>query len=153
MELINNDTSNYSFLGRGWSFPPQFEKNAKTVVMLEDEEDIRSSLEILLSTAVGERVMDVNYGCNMDELIFESLSTSMLTIIKDKIERAILFFEPRIEVTKLDLNTDPVNILEGRVLIEIEYIISATNSRYNFVYPFYVNEGTEIQTIITNNPV
>jgi uncharacterized protein len=153
MELTNNDKSNYSFLGRGWSFPPQFEKNAKTVVMLEDEEDIRSSLEILLSTAVGERVMDVNYGCNMDELIFESLSTSAITIIKDKIEKAILFFEPRIEVTKLELNTDSINILEGRVLIEIEYIISATNSRYNFVYPFYVNEGTEIQTIIRNNPV
>ncbi|NOT50459.1 MAG: GPW/gp25 family protein [Chitinophagaceae bacterium] len=153
MELINNDKSNYSFLGRGWSFPPQFEKSAKTVVMLEDEQDIRSSLEILLSTAVGERVMDVNYGCNMDELIFESLSTSAITIIKDKIEKAILFFEPRIEVTKLDLNTDSINILEGRVLIEIEYIISATNSRYNFVYPFYVNEGTEIQTIIRNNPV
>lgn len=147
----NNDNKGYSFLGRGWSFPPQFEKGAGSVIMLEDEEDIRSSLEVLLSTAVGERVMDVNYGCNMDELIFESLSTSVITIIKDKVDKAILFFEPRIEVTKLELNAD--NILEGRILIEIEYTISATNSRYNFVYPFYINEGTELQTLIINNPV
>ena len=148
MDSTNNDNS--GFLGRGWGFPPQFEKTSKTVVMLEDLEDIKSSLQILLSTVVGERVMDVNYGCNLDSLIFESLDTTTLTIIEDKVKTAILFFEPRIDAKKIKLITD--DILEGRIFIEIEYVVRTTNSRYNFVYPFFKNEGTEIQDLITNNP-
>ena len=144
-----NDISD--FLGRGWCFPPQFEKNKKGVVMLEDVDDIASSLSILLSTAVGERVMDVNYGCNLDSLIFESLDTTTLTIIEDKIRKSILFFEPRIDAKKISLNTD--DILEGKILINIDYVVITTNSRYNFVYPFFKNEGTEIQNLILNYPV
>ena len=55
------DTSK-SFLGRGWGFPPEFNRATKAVNMLEDEADIKSSLEILLSTRLGERVMVPDYG-------------------------------------------------------------------------------------------
>ena len=33
---------------------------------------------------------------------------------------------------------------EGRIIIEIEYTIATTNTRGNFVYPFYLTEGTEV---------
>ena len=61
-----------SFLGTGWSFPPEFQKENNTVKMLTDEDDIKSSLEILLSTRLGERIMVPGYGCNLDELLFKS---------------------------------------------------------------------------------
>ena len=139
------------FLGKGWSFPPTFDRNALGVAISEKEEDIKQSLQILLSTRVGERVMQPKYGCNLDELLFESLDTSTQTLVIDKIQTAILYFEPRIDVTKIELNTD--NILEGIILIELEYIVRATNSRFNFVYPYYRNEGTELDFITTNNPI
>lgn len=140
-----------NFLGRGWSFPPEFNITAQSVEMTEKVDDIYKSLEILLSTRVGERVMQPKYGCNMDELVFESLDTATKTIIIDKIKTAILYFEPRIDAKKIELNTD--NELEGIIVLEIEYVVRATNSRFNFVYPFYRNEGTELQFISTNNPV
>ena len=62
-----------AFLGRGWSFPPTFDRKVGGVQMLEHEDDIASSLHILLSTARGERIMVPQYGCNMDELVFENL--------------------------------------------------------------------------------
>jgi len=142
MNEISNDRN---FIGRGWSFPPQFDRSLKAVRMTEDEEDINNSLTILLSTIVGERVMDMNYGCNMDEMVFEALDTSTITFIKSKISKAILFYEARIEVQKLEINTQ--NILEGVILVEIEYIVSATNNRFNFVYPFFRTEGTELSSI------
>ncbi|MFA5245418.1 MAG: GPW/gp25 family protein [Pedobacter sp.] len=144
-EVKTND-----FLGRGWSFPPEFNINAQSVEMTEKVDDIYKSLEILLSTRVGERIMQPKYGCNMDELIFESLDTATKTIIIDKVKTAILYFEPRIDVKKIELNTD--NESEGIIILEIEYIVRATNSRFNFVYPYYRNEGTELQFITTNNP-
>ncbi len=148
---MEEDFVNKDFLGRGWSFPPTFDGTAKKLVMTEDVEDIKNSLGILLSTAVGERVMNVSYGCNLEPYVFESMDTTTITILKDKITTSILFFEPRIEAEKITMNTD--RLIEGVLLIEIEYRIRATNSRYNFVYPFYNNEATEIQALITNFPL
>jgi phage baseplate assembly protein W len=132
-----------SFLGTGWGFPPSFSKTVAPVEMLTDEADIQSSLEILLSTRQGERVMRQDYGCNLDELVFEPLTTTFKTYIKDLISTAILYYEPRIDVNKIDL--DSTGELEGRILITIDYTVRSTNSRFNFVFPFYKTESTEIK--------
>jgi phage baseplate assembly protein W len=131
-----------SFLGTGWSFPPTFNKAGKEVEMLNDEADIQSSLEILLSTRPGERVMQHKYGCNLDEMVFEPLTTTFKTYIKDLITTAILYYEPRVEAKKIEL--DDSRESEGVILVIIEYVTRSTNSRFNFVYPFYKNEGTQV---------
>jgi phage baseplate assembly protein W len=133
-----------AFLGRGWSFPPTFDRKIAGVQMLEHEADVASSLHILLSTARGERIMVPQFGCNMDELVFESLDTRMRTLMADKIESAILYHESRITLERVQVEDDPVEGLEGRVLIGVTYRVKATNSRFNFVFPFYRDEGTDI---------
>jgi len=135
------DTSK-SFLGRGWGFPPEFNRATKAVNMLEDEADIKSSLEILLSTRLGERVMVPDYGCNLDELLFKPLTLTLKTFVIDLIKTAILYYEPRIDLNKI--NIDPNDELEGVLLINLEYTVRATNSRKNMVYPFYKAEGNEL---------
>ena len=142
-EFINND-----FLGKGWSFPPTFNAQMSDVIMTEKEKGIEKSLHILLTTTVGERVMQPKYGCNMEELVFEPLNTTTKTLMKDKIQTAILYFEPRIDVQRIEMNDS--NQLEGEILIEIDYVVRATNSRLNFVFPYYKNEGTEINFLTTN---
>lgn len=131
-----------SFLGRGWGFPPEFKKETKAVKMLEDETDIESSLEILLSTRLGERIMVPDYGCNLEELVFSPLNLSVKTYIIDLIKTAILYHEPRIDAKKIQI--DPTDELNGVLLINIDYIIRSTNSRRNMVYPFYIEEGSEL---------
>lgn len=129
-----------SFLGTGWAFPPSFDKTAKKVAMSSDEEDIKQSLEILLSTALGERVMRPEYGCAMDELLFEPLTTTLKTYMRELVRTAILRFEPRIE--PLEVQLDDSGELEGRVLLTVDFRIRATNSRANLVFPFYKNEAS-----------
>ncbi|MFY0630368.1 MAG: GPW/gp25 family protein [Flavobacteriaceae bacterium] len=128
------------FLGTGWSFPPEFKlKQAK---MISNEEDIESSLHILLTTRLGERVMLPEYGCNLEELLFEGLNRTLITYVVELIKTAILYHEPRIDVLEIDISeTEP---LEGKLIVEIDYRIRATNSRRNMVFPFYREEGTEI---------
>ncbi len=132
-----------SFLGTGWGFPPEFSNMSNQVGMLNNEDDIQSSLQILLATTQGERVLRPDYGCNLDELIFESLTATFKTYIKDLIATAILYYESRIDVNKIELND--TGEIEGRILISIDYTIRSTNSRYNLVYPFYINQATEIK--------
>ncbi|TMI69822.1 MAG: GPW/gp25 family protein [Bacteroidetes bacterium] len=128
-----------SFLGTGWSFPPAFDKTSGTVKMVSNEEDIAQSLQILLSTRPGERVMLPQYGCNLDVFMFESITTTLVAYVKELIQTAILYFEPRINLDLITINTD--SIVEGVILIELEYTIRASNSRFNLVYPFYLNES------------
>lgn len=140
-----------NFLGRGWSFPPTFNRELQSVEMTENEMDIEKSLQLLLTTAPGERIMQPRYGCDLADLVFETLDTGTKTIIIDRIKTAILFFEPRIIADKIEL--DDSNEAEGKILVLIEYSIPATNSRYNFVYPFYKNEGTELDLLTGNHPL
>lgn len=127
-----------SFLGTGWAFPPQFNKVSGQVELLGDEADIKNSLQVLLSTRVGERLMQPAYGCNMDVLLFEAINESLLTYIKDLVFTAIYYFEPRINPENVTIEATEE---EGTVLINVEYITRSTNSRHNLVFPFYLDEG------------
>ncbi len=133
---------NESFLGTGWSFPPRFNKVAKSVEMSSDEQDIQESLKVLLSTRPGERIMLPRFGCSLEELLFESLTLSVKTSVANLIRNAILYYEPRIDLIHISFeNSDDY---QGRVDIHLEYRIRSTNSRMNMVYPFYRIEGNDV---------
>ena len=134
--------SSKAFLGRGWAFPPTFTKGGNTVAMLEAEADIKNSLEVLLATATGERVMQPDYGSNLEKLLFEPLDTTFSTYITELIKTAILLNEPRVTVETIDYFQD---ILNGKIDITVNFTIVSTNTRSNIVFPFYLNEGTDVQ--------
>ncbi len=131
--------SERSFLGRGWSFPPAFSKRNNAVQLTADEDDITRSLEILLSTTIGERFLQPAYGCNLEDYVFEAMNTSTETAIKITVKNAILFFEPRIKLLTVNLLND--FLAEGRIDISVDYEVITTNTRINLVYPFYINEA------------
>ena len=133
--------SSKAFLGRGWAFPPTFSKGGNTVQMLEAEEDIKNSLEVLLATSLGERLMVPEYGCNLDRQVFESLDTTFATYITEQIRTAITYNEPRVMLDSVDYSDDALN---GRVDITVNFTVVATNTRYNIVYPFFLEEGTDL---------
>lgn len=129
---------NNSFLGRGWSFPPTFSRTTKEVAMLDGEDDIRSSIEILLQTELGERVLRPAFGWNRDRWLFESLTTTSASLIQKEIEEALVFFEPRIDLNGVVLIANDLE--SGRVEIVIDYTVRSTNARNNLVFPFYLSE-------------
>jgi len=131
-----------SFLGTGWSFPPCFDKNTGTVQMVSDLVDIKESLKILLSTTIGERVMQPTYGCNLQSYVFQPLNANVMGIIKNKVTKAILYFEPRIIAQDVLITpSDSEDLIEGKFTITVNFTIPQTNSRFNFVYDFYTNEA------------
>jgi phage baseplate assembly protein W len=131
-----------SFLGTGWAFPPTFTLETGTVEMVSNLQDIEESLNILLSTSLRERVMQPLYGCNLENYVFESMNSSVIGYIKDRVMNAILFYEPRIVVEKIDVTSDDsFDLIEGKFVISIDYDIPGTNSRFNYVYDYYKNEA------------
>jgi phage baseplate assembly protein W len=134
--------NNKSFLGTGWAFPPAFIKN-QGAEMVSEEEDIEQSLKILFSTNLGERIFRFDYGCNIRQWIFDDINLSTKTLMSETIEQAILDFEPRINVEKIEIETK--DFADGILWINIEYSIPKINSRKNMVFPFYFKEGTNLK--------
>lgn len=129
-----------SFLGTGWSFPPTFARSIHGVVMVSDQHDIRESLWILFSTALGERIMLPQYGCALWRMVFRAINTTLKTEMKGMIAQAILYWEPRITVDDISITAD--DAVHGLLLIDVSYTIRKTNVRSNLVYPFYTQEMT-----------
>ena len=131
--------SDSDIIGRGWSFPPVFDHETAAVETTTGVEDIHQSLEIIFTTALGERIMNPTFGCSLQEMLLEPLNTSTVAYIKNLIETAILYHEPRIDAETIDLQQDNA---QGMLHIDITYKVRGTNSRFNFVYPFYINEAS-----------
>jgi phage baseplate assembly protein W len=129
-----------AFLGRGWSFPPNFDRHAASVVMVSGDVDIRQSLWILMSTGLGERIMLAPYGCDLLPQVFRSLSATMAGAVSLMVKNAIVEWEPRVVVDRVAVTEG--NDGSGGLDISIDYTVRQTNSRSNLVFPYYRREAT-----------
>ncbi|MGZ4968100.1 MAG: GPW/gp25 family protein [Methylobacter sp.] len=135
-----SSNSDASFLGKGWSFPPAFSRNGRDVQRVSDHEDIQQSLQILLNTVQGERIMREDFGCDLQRFMFEEISQSMVNSLTALITNAVLYYETRIELN--NVQADESDQIEGLLMITVDYTVRSTNSRFNLVYPFYLNEAS-----------
>ena len=137
------DKQEKSFLGVGWAFPPTFNKTIADVEMVTENNDIKESLEIYFATRIGERIMRSNYGCIIHDLAFKSSNTNSLKSVEISLEKTIREFEPRIIVHQV--RAERLNVDDGIINFIVDYEIQTTNIRDNIVFPYYINEGTNIK--------
>lgn len=131
-----------SFLGAGWDFPPARDGAAgqRPFALAEGEESIRQSVWLILSTARGERVMRPEFGCGIHELVFAPNGPATRGLAEHEVREALRAFEPRIQVLRVSASAGGEH--GERLLIEVDYRIRATDSRFNLVYPFYLDRET-----------
>jgi uncharacterized protein len=127
-------------IGRGADFPLR-PNAAGGLRLVGGDEKIRQSIWLILSTAPGEREMRPEFGCGINDVLFDANTARLRGIVEEKVREALARWEPRIDVVEVRAETPP----EGRnhLLIRIDYRVRATNSLYNLVYPFFINEGAE----------
>jgi phage baseplate assembly protein W len=133
------DRPGKEFMGRGWAFPFQLEAASGEVATVADETDIRESILIILKTAKGERVMRPDFGCGIHNLVFAAIDTATLAQVRRDVEDALRAYEARIDVTGVEARAG--NLLDGQLIVEIEYRVRQTNQPGNLVFPFYFREG------------
>src|SRR5206468_4848883 len=119
-----SETNSKGFLGVGWSFPVRPSPNL-VIQMSKYEQDIKEAIMIILQTARGERLMRPEFGCGIQDFVFESMNTSSLRRIESSVSEALNLWEPRIQLT--DVTASPDKIDSGKLLISISYTVIATN--------------------------
>ncbi len=129
-----------TFLGVGTAFPLALDADTRALVRAEYEESVRQSILIILGTAKGERVMRPDFGCGIHDLVFAGLSASTIGRIDREVHEALLRLEPRIDVLSVQVTPDQAGSV---LLVNIEYEVRATNTAFNLVYPFYLQQGVD----------
>jgi uncharacterized protein len=130
------------FLGVGWQFPVAVddkETTKKRFALAEYEESIKQSIRIILRTAKGERVMRPDFGCGIHELVFAPNDAATRGMAEHHVSEALRLWEPRIEV--LQVKARAAGAQDEELRISIDYRVRTTDSRFNLVYPFYLERG------------
>lgn len=128
----------HSFLGNGWSFEIMPDPVTGRIRMCGGEEDIAQAVRLILNTRLGERVMRPDFGCRLCDFAFESFSQSVRSEMIEEIKNALTLNEPRI--SDIEVTIDDI-AREGHIVLDISYVVRATNNPYNLVFPFYIEEG------------
>lgn len=131
---------NKAFLGSGLAFPLQVNSRGE-IALASNEVDIEQAIQIILGTRRGERVMRPEFGCRVHDLIFEPRDASTAGLVSSYVEEALKFWEPRIQVIRVETYLDDAN--DGAILVEIEYLVKATHDQRSIVYPFEIVVGEE----------
>jgi uncharacterized protein len=122
------------FLGVGWTSPVRLD--AGQVVLAREEECIRQSIWMILSTSPGERIMRPDFGCSIHDRVFAASSSGNIGETVNAVYLALIRWEVRIDLINVDATVDPQKT--NRLLIQIDYRVRTTNNRFNLVYPFYL---------------
>lgn len=135
--MTNKDE--YPFLGTGWSFPPEFSENGAGIAMQSGAGNVHKSVRLLLETSLGERIMHVDFGCALKNYLFEPLSDRLINDLKHLVNTAIRKHEPRVKLDGVSIDQDRTDA--GLLYIRLQYTVKTTNSRFNMVFPFYLNDA------------
>ena len=159
-----NGVEKETFLGTGWGFPVListggkvlfstrgknlfstgdkvlFSTGGKELLTYSGSENVHKSVYIILNTRVGERIMHEDFGAGLQNLHFEPINARLINGLKKNIQNTLLLHEPRIIVD--DIVVSMQNPHEGVLLIDLHYTLKNTNSRFNMVFPFYVETKT-----------
>jgi uncharacterized protein len=132
-----------AFLGIGWAFPVHFSEGDLQVDVSTYEDNVNESIKILLQTPFGDRLMQPDFGSGLHQFFFQEMSETLLGDISNVIRSTLIESEPRIVVENVDAQI--IDQFEGLINITITYTFNQTNTRHNYVYPFHINEGTNIK--------
>jgi len=141
---VGNDSNTYdnNFLGSGWSFPVTFSAGNNLLSVTAYEDNINDCINIILQTKMGERSLEPYFGSGLQQFFFRKMSETLKGEISDAVKTSLLHNEPRITVK--DVEVVIADMLNGLIDINIIYIYNKTNTRHNYVFPFHLNEGTNL---------
>jgi uncharacterized protein len=133
-----SDSNPKAYLGVGWAFPIKPDDSG-ALVFSYYEDDVERAIPIILMTEPGERQMLPDFGAGLRRFVFEPSNGTTYRAIEQVVQQALTNWEPRINLQSVTVTADSTE--PNLLLIDIDFVIRATNTSYNRVYPFYLQQG------------
>lgn len=122
-------------LGRGVGFPVRPDRVRGAVGYRSGADKVRQSIEVILRTEPGERVMRPRFGCPLRQFLMEPNTVGTRSRLERAVTDALEAYEPRIQLTRVlaSPGDDP-----SLVHLAIRYRHRIDSSEDVLVYPFYL---------------
>lgn len=130
---MNGTTLVDEWLGRGPAFPLRPDLLRGELHYRSGAEKVRQSIELVLRTEPGERLMRPDFGCPLRQFLMEPNTVATRSRLERTISDALTAYEPRIAVDQVlaTPGEDP-----ALVLLSIRYRLVLDDSRESLVLPF-----------------
>ena len=126
--------NDYPQIGIGWSFPPRWAGGE--VVTSSGTTHLEEAIRVILRTGIGSRVMRPTLGAGVDRYVFSPRTEEVCFRLATDVERALVLWEPRIIVDRVE--AVPAGEADDRIDVTIEYRIDRHRRPTNLVVPFYL---------------
>jgi len=129
------------FVGTGWRFPLETDPQGG-FALAGGTDKLEQAMRLILTTYPGERPMRPEFGSRLRDYVFGPASMEHAADLSHEVHQALVRWEPRIEVDRVETYASPTDL--AMLYIDIEYTVKATNDKRNLVFPFYhipENEG------------
>ncbi|MDO4503989.1 MAG: GPW/gp25 family protein [Clostridia bacterium] len=109
---------------KGWKFPVQIDKKTGRIMTVEDNENIKQSVRIILGTQKYERKIYPGFGTDLRSFMFEIIDPTLISTLKSSIKSSLDTWEEHIEslnigviasagtVSKLEVSIDYITDIE-----------------------------------------
>lgn len=122
-------------------------KGTRNELALKDFDAIRSSINNIFLVKRGSRILDPEFGSNLDIYLFEQINDSNANSLAEDVEE-ILTQEPRILVESINVTVDEVG---GQYIVEIYfYVPSLSKEALNSSFTLSKDNGLVINSLKVN---
>ena len=107
--------------GRGVAFPPNLDATGQWAWSV-GAQNVRESIQILLLTRLGERLMYPSYGSTLRTFLFAPNDPATRKSIEQEISRVLQQWEPRITLDSISVDVDPSNAQSAIATIQYRLV-------------------------------
>ncbi len=107
--------------------------------MIDEDRTVRQAILLLISTTPGERVMRPDYGCLLQRLVFSPNDDTTAGLAIHYVRRAVVRWEPRVEIIRVDASRDPED--PACLDILLEYRVRSTQRAGRLTFPLNLVGG------------
>src|ERR1700722_17299486 len=92
----------HDFIGAGWAFPVGVDARG-AIALARGREELEQAMRLILMTYPGERPMRPRFGSRLRDFVFSGATWENASAIGHEVREALLRWEPRVEVTSVDV--------------------------------------------------
>lgn len=115
---------------KGWKFPIQIDKVSGKIMTVEDNENIKQDVRMIVETQINQRKIVPEFGTDLMSLMFEIADVNFTSMVQGNLEGSLKQWESHIKDLNVSVRTTPGAICN--VIINVDYItdISPTQDKF-----------------------
>ena len=134
-QKMNGHNDPGKLFGRGISFPPRVGIDGR-IAWSSGPQNIRESIKVILLTELGERLMIQQFGCGLQQYLFDPNTVSTRRLIEETVVHALVNWEPRVELESVTVEEDHENASAAVITIAYRLIPNRASEQLSLTVTF-----------------